>query len=356
MKFNISLIEFIGYTMEFLVRPNNKQKIYLSETSMDVVEILRDEYGYIYDSILKEDFLIKSPYCNLFKEIVFDSKVVGFCSYDHSREFLTAALNNIYIIPQYRGNGLFLKELLKTMDEYQKPSIVEPTRLVVELLISYGFAKKVGESIVASSIEFIVPGEHVLSNIEYDSKEELATHFYDLNTCASIHILDLEKGYIAYSSLLNYDIIHYDCFEKRNEINGEYFSKIIDFFRNNDEKLMETIWELEEKLSVKSYTLEEIIGEEDKLSIYIESLIDDAHITYYDALEIKKQIKEEYEAGMILNESLLIRLAYLFEKPSEPTIKSHSDVCPHCNMPIDNHDKFCHFCGINLSYNAEEIP
>lgn len=170
MKFNISLIEFIGYTMEFLVRPNNKQKIYLSETSMDVVEILRDEYGYIYDSILKENFLIKSPYCNLFKEIVFDSKVVGFCSYDHSREFLTAALNNIYIIPQYWGNGLFLKELLKTMDEYQKPSIVEPTRLVVELLISYGFAKKVGESIVASSIEFIVPGEHVLSNIEYDSK------------------------------------------------------------------------------------------------------------------------------------------------------------------------------------------
>lgn len=66
-------------------------------------------------------------------------------------------------------------------------------------------------------------------------------------------------------------------------------------------------------------------------------------------------MSEEYEAGMILNESLLIRMAYLFDDSKKPTIKSHTDTCPYCSMPIDSHDRFCHFCGINLNYNPEEM-
>ena len=339
---------------EFLLRKDNIQKIYLSENNFDVLDILKGNYDYILESMQEEGLNIKCPYCSLFKEIVYENMVVGFCSYDFSREFITAALNNIYIMPQFRGNRLFLSELEKTMVEHNKPSIVEPTRLIVELLIKYGYAEYIDRDIVASSVEFIVPGEHVISNVDYDSKEELSTHFYDLNTCASIHFLDLERSLIAYSSPLNYDIDHYDCLEKRKSIDDEYLSKIKEVF-SDEEKLMKIVLDLEERLSLKSYTLEEIIGPDGELSPYIESLIDDAHVTFDDALKIKQQIKEEYEAGMILNESLLIRLAYLFEKPHEPAIKSHSDVCQYCNMPVDNHDKFCHFCGINLKYNPDEM-
>ena len=341
--------------IEYLIRDDNVQKAYLSENALEVMDILDEGYAYITDSMSHENFSIQSPTCNLFKELVFDNKVVGFCSYDFSREFMTAALNNIYVMPEFRGNKLFLNELEKTMADHNKPSIVEPTRFLVELLIKYGFAKGIGENIVASSIEFIVPGENVLSNTTYDTSEELSTHFYDLNICASIHFLDLEKSQIAYSSPLSSDILDYDCLERRNQISDVYFNEIRDMFVENEEKLMEVVLELEDNLPIKSYTLEEVIGDENNLSPYIESLIDDAHVTYSKALEIKEQIREEYEAGMILNESLLIRLAYLFEKPQEPTIKSHSDKCPYCDMPIDNHDKFCHFCGINLSYNPDEM-
>ena len=144
--------------INYLKRENNTQKVFLTEDTLNVGEILNDDYGYICDSIKKEGFILKSHECNLFKELVFDEKVVGFCSYDFSREFLTAALNNIYVLPEFRGNGLFLSELLKTMEEHNKPSIVEPTRLVVELLIGYGFAKRINDDIVASGIEFIIPG------------------------------------------------------------------------------------------------------------------------------------------------------------------------------------------------------
>ncbi|MBQ6100145.1 MAG: zinc ribbon domain-containing protein [Methanobrevibacter sp.] len=340
--------------MDYLIRPQNTQKVYLSEKTLDVDDILKSNYDYIHDAIKKEGIILKAHECNLFKELVFDSKIVGFCSYDFSRQFITAALNNIYVLPEFRGNNLFLKELKKTMVEYNKPSIVEPTRLVVELLIRYGLAEKISDSLVASSLEFIIPGDHVLSNHEYKSSEELSTHFYDLKMSASIHFLDIDEGVIAYSSPLNYDIIHHDCLSARDEMNEEYLDEIREFFIKNDVEIKNAVRNLEENLPVKSYSIEEIVGVENEFSYYIESLIDDAHVTYDKAFEIKQQMIEEYEEGKILKESLLIRLAYLFDENKDVTIKSHTDKCPHCKMPVDNHDKYCHFCGINLNYNSGE--
>ena len=244
---------------DIIVKEDNAQRVFLSEDTINVMEILDEYYSYILDSIKKEGFTLKYDECNLFKELVFEKKVVGFCSYDFSREFITAALNNIYVLPQYRGNGLFLSEILKTMEEHNKPSIMEPTRLVVELLIKYGFAERVSDNIVASALEFIVPGVHVLSNTDYGN-DELSTHFYDLSMCSSIHILDINKGHIAYSAPLNYDIVHYGCL---NDVDDKYLEDIIDFFKNNDVELMNAVLRLEENLPIKNYTLEEIIGDDD---------------------------------------------------------------------------------------------
>ena len=337
-----------------LKRQDNTRKVFLSENSFDVCDILNKDYGYLLDEIKKEGIILKGKTCNLFKELIFEGNVVGFCTYDFSSEFITAALNNIYVLPEFRGNRLFYIELHQTMMEYNKPSIVEPTRLVVELLVKYGFAKKVSENIVASSLEFIVPGDHVESNGDYEN-EELSTHFYDLNMAASIHFLDVENCILAYSSPLNYDIIHYDCLAGRNDISEDYFINIRNFFKENEVNLMNEISQMEENLPVKSFTLEEVVGDGDNFSAYISSLIDDAHVTHERAIEIKRQMIEEYEAGMILNESLLIRLAYLFDENKSISIRSHADTCPYCGMPIDSHDRYCHFCGINLNYNTDEI-
>lgn len=341
--------------IDYIQRDNNTQKVFLTENTIDINELLTENYNYILDSIIDENFILKSDKCNLFKELVYDNKVVGFCSYDFSREFMTAALNNIYIIPEFRGNRLFLEELEKTMNEHNKPSIIEPTRHIVELLIKYEFAKKIDENIVASAIEFIVPGEHVLTNKKIINEEELSTHFYDLNICAPIHALDMNKCIIAYSLPLNDDIIKYDCIEKRSQINDDYFYEIKELFNRKEHEILKILVELEENLPIKEFSLDEVIGNDNELSPYIETLIDDAHVTYAKALEIKEQIKEEYEAGMILNESLLIRLAYLFNIPEEPTLITHDETCPYCDMPLDKHDKYCHYCGINLSYNPDEI-
>nr|WP_294999210.1 GNAT family N-acetyltransferase [uncultured Methanobrevibacter sp.] len=337
--------------MDIIIKDDNTQKVFLTENTLDVCEILEEHYLYILESIRNEEFLLKYDECNLFKELVFEKKVVGFCSYDFSREFITASMNNIYVLPEFRGNGIFYDELKRTMQNHNKPSIMEPTRLVVELLIKYGLARKVTDSLVASAIEFVIPANHVMSNADY-ANEELSTHFYDLGISRCIHILDLKKHLVAYSSPLNYDLIHYDDI---SSIDDDYFNCICDLFKDNAVELMNSVLMLEESLAIRNYTLDEVIGKGDEFSIYIESLIDDAHVTRAKALEIKEQIREEYEAGMILNESLLIRLAYLFDEGNEPSITSHDETCPYCSMPIDDHDRYCHFCGINLNYNPDEM-
>ena len=337
--------------MDIIVKNDDTQKVFLTEDTLDVIDILNEHYPYILKSIEDEEFPLKYEECNLFKELVHDRKVVGFCSYDFSREFLTASMNNIYVLPEFRGHKLFFKELVKTMEEHNKPSIMEPTRLIVELLIKYGFASKVNDNLVASAIEFVIPGSHVLSNAEYNN-DELSTHFYDLSISRCIHILDLENSYVAYSSALNYDLINYDA---EISVDDDYFTQVTELFRENDVELMNAVLKLEDTLPIKNYTLEEVIGDDENLSPYIESLIDDAHVTYEKALAIKQQIREEYEAGMILNESLLIRLAYLFGENSEPSITSHDITCPYCGMPIDDHDRYCHFCGVNLGFNPEDF-
>ena len=340
--------------MNTITRNDGVPMVFLSEGTLNVVEILQEDYPEICESIQNEGFILKYSQCNLFKELLFENNVVGFCSYDFSREFMTPALNNIYVLPQYRGNSFLLNELTSTMAEQNKPSIMEPTRLIVELLIEYGFASKITDNIVASAIEFVVPADHVLSNMEY-GLEELSTHFYDLDICASIHILDVETSHVAYSAPLNYDIIHYDCLDYRNRISDEYFEEISKTFRDRDVEIMNVILDLEENLPIKTYTLDEIIGPEGEFSFYIQSMIDDAHVTQQKALEIKNQIREEYEAGMILNESLLVRLAYLFDESPDVKTTLHDEACPYCGMPIDSHDRFCHFCGINLDYDIDEM-
>lgn len=337
--------------MDIIVKDDDTQKVFLTEDTLNVIDILTEHYPYILKSIRDEEFPLKYEECNLFKELVHEKKVVGFCSYDFSREFITASMNNIYVLPEFRGNKLFFKELVKTMEDHNKPSIMEPTRLVVELLIKYGFASKVNDSLVASAIEFVIPGNHVLSNAEYNN-DELSTHFYDLGISRCIHILDLEKSHVAYSSPLNYDVINYDA---EISVDDDYFKYVTDLFRDNDVELMNAVLKLEDTLPIKNYTLEEVIGDDENLSPYIESLIDDAHVTYERALAIRQQIREEYEAGMILNESLLIRLAYLFGDNTEPSITSHDMTCPYCGMPIDDHDRYCHFCGVNLGFNPEDF-
>ena len=52
----------------YLIRENNTQKVYLTEDTLEITLILNEDYPYIMDSIRKENFILKSEKCKLFKE------------------------------------------------------------------------------------------------------------------------------------------------------------------------------------------------------------------------------------------------------------------------------------------------
>ena len=53
--------------IDYLIREDNTQKIFLSENDIGVTEILKKYYPYIFDSIEREEIILKYDQCNLFK-------------------------------------------------------------------------------------------------------------------------------------------------------------------------------------------------------------------------------------------------------------------------------------------------
>ena len=53
---------------ELIIRDDNTQKVFLSESSFDVMDILNKHYDYILEEIQNEGIILKGQTCNLFKE------------------------------------------------------------------------------------------------------------------------------------------------------------------------------------------------------------------------------------------------------------------------------------------------
>uniref|UniRef100_UPI003890CDFE hypothetical protein n=1 Tax=Methanobrevibacter sp. TaxID=66852 RepID=UPI003890CDFE len=142
-------------TTKFIIRNDDNPKIIHNDLAdyLDVESILKKDYEYIYESILNEGFILENKLGDVFKEILFENKVVGFafCELNSQTNFV---LNEIYILPEFRGNSLFLLEINILLAAGNSLSILQPTKNLVELLIHYGFAFKLSENIVASAISF----------------------------------------------------------------------------------------------------------------------------------------------------------------------------------------------------------
>ena len=50
---------------KYLTRDNNTQKVYLTEDTIDIINLLNENYKHIIDSIKKEDIILKNKECNI---------------------------------------------------------------------------------------------------------------------------------------------------------------------------------------------------------------------------------------------------------------------------------------------------
>lgn len=349
----------------YVQRENFIAEVYHNENDdelLNTTEILKDKYDYICKSINDEGYTLENPECNLFKELLYDDMVVGFVTYDYTKGVGDFSLNEIYVLPEYRGNKYFISELEYMMLSGSTVSIYEPTHRIIEILMENNLARNIVDNLVVSSISLDInqdKSECTVSNHEWKDDIIHSCNLYDLNISACIlpeNISDKDTNIIHYSRCLADDNKHYSADSIRENIDNDYFENIKNSIIENHEEYVATLMELEDNKPTADFDIDEIVGRPPNLSGYLEELIAEEFVTRQRALEIQAQMIEEYDEGLILSESLLKRLEYLSmedlineDKMAEGFDSSEFDMkCPYCEFPITLIDKTCEVCGLRL--------
>ena len=205
---------------EFLSKKNNV-------FSCDIEDILCADYVYILDSMDMEDFEYDDTSFDIFKELVFKNKVVGFVSYMDSKNSLT--LMESYVMPEYRNNNLLYDEI-SSKDNL----VINVAKIsLVKALIKCSLAIELSDSIVVSKIPFSV-STFDLNNREdaYDFTEYLS-YVYDLNN-GSVLLLENPESF-NYSKPRRSDEKKYDL---KGDISDDYLNKAREIVEDYDEKYL----------------------------------------------------------------------------------------------------------------------
>lgn len=291
--------------INYEIREDGTEKMIVEDPELgylDIDEVL-ESYPYIADAMKKEKFSTGIGLCTFFKEIVYEKTVVGFATYQITDNY-DVLLVDCYILPEFRGKHLFFNELCTMILSSPNFGILKPTHDLVELLIEFAFAKKINDEIVVSGIDFYLDHLDVHSNKspEFYEDELEPSNFYDLSVCSTILILGDE---IIYHEPLFNDLTK---FGERKELSEDYFNNIKKLFSVNQSEFENLIIELKNELPQENLGFDEIIGHGDSLTAYVQGMVDSDLISYDDAMKLKKQLKIEYDSGVVPEEYLDDRL------------------------------------------------
>ncbi len=229
-----------------IIREDNIGKIISEDAMLDAVDIeetLRSKYIYLYNSIKETNYKLKVNHCTYFKEIVFKKKVVGFFAYTITNSVTNLSLIASYILPEFRGKGLFFDEINKIFEEGKELSIYYPPFFIMELLVKYGFAKTIDEKIIASSIKIDIPS-NTISNIFGTDESDLndlifTSYLYDSELCGFLIIPEENSDILYLSNYYPEDDKKCSCSEKREKLDDSYIEEIKNTLKDNDEEIQD---------------------------------------------------------------------------------------------------------------------
>ena len=347
--------------MKYIIRKDNIPEMSNNYGEEVLDEKLKSDYQYILDSMEVEGYRIRFNDFSFFSEILYEGKVVGFVTYQYLMGN-NLTMNEIYILPDFRGNNLFLDEIIRIIMSGATLSFNEPTRQLVEILIHAKFAVKLTDNLVATAFGFDISDEHLLHHGDFDLGDGICSaSLYDLSICSPLYLQDISTlgvCNIAYQKVLEWDDMHYDCRKARDSMDmDEYFNEFkINMLVNNDEYVA-MLKGLKDNLPRGIMNYETVFGDGEGLSDYMKSLVDDGALKTNEALRLIKQLKREYEKGLVSDEGLITRLSYLMagidlSKEHELFLENISktrDLCPYCYQPVNLTDNYCMICGCDIS-------
>lgn len=228
----------------YIHREDNVGRIISEDAMLDAVDIedtLKRKYGYLYDSVTQSNYKLIINHCTYFKEIVFKKKVVGFFAYTMINSASDLSLVASYILPEFRKKGLFFDEINNVFEDGKQLSIYFPPSFIMELLVNYGFAKKIGENIIVSSININVPSDSISNTFPTDdTKIEdriFTSNLYDTKLCGFLIIPEEDKNMLYLSENYPEDDEKHSCKKTREEISEDYYRDIQKTLKERDDEI-----------------------------------------------------------------------------------------------------------------------
>ncbi len=320
---------------------------YQSDKKIGIEELLKKDYADIYESMMDENFELNVDDCDIFNEIKYNHKVVGFSTYnliDNNNLILT----EIYVLPAFRGNKLFNWELTYLFNEGYVVSIHQPSKKIVELLIKYGYAEKINKSLVVSAINFTIDKK----NLIFDDNNFLGnfdinfTNLYDLNISANLifNIKSIKSYQVAYSKVSIYDkgVVEEDI---RKNLDKNYFDETVSILTRRDLEIERRIILLKDNLPSENLDLKEIFSSKNMADIFMD-YVEKGIVSLNEIKMIKQQLFIDLTRSAIRMQAIPLRLNYLaLNYNNNKEIDDNINPCPYCNEELDYSQRYCISCG-----------
>ena len=332
-----------------------------------LLDFIKENYSYIYNAIQEEKYEIEEKFCVAFHEVVYDDKVVGFYTYDYtSDDSEKLNINEFYVIPEYRGNKIFidtLKDLIR-VNEYDNVVLRNPPRLIIEILLENGLARKFSKNLVRTGIKLSTRLNQIIKNKKLkkfyiDLPDEICHmtylgNIYDLNINSiafydSLELFTLYDEMMVLSTPRRCDYQKYHLTKKIRNIDKRYVKNIYKNVLKSWDELQEFQQSVDNQFGKKKDE-DFYLGSSDENLVLIEELMEESELSEESSLMIKEKIQQALDSNEISSDAILIRYHYLLDNPGKEALVTGSvkqGHCPYCNG-LEFEQGVCISCGYNL--------
>ena len=325
-------------------------------TTLNLYDYLKENYPYLYEEVLDDEYSTSDDTFTLFNEIIFEEKVVGFFTVNAIED--SAIISNVYITPQYRRKGLFILEFTRFYMYFGHLKIVflNPNSILMESLVKYNLALDLDDVISSYfSLATVIDddGRRLLRESYYYSKKKNAVIVFSDDE-------DFESAELKSDSTNNHT--NYMNSDKRYSIND--FRKFKKVISDN----IEDIYDFGERIYKTGYLRRQvqdtiyplyIYDEDENFNIFYENMSHKYHLDRYFKAGLADELVDNLENWQVLPESFHIHMKYVFEhKLNDRLFEEYDDenytTCPVCRKIYDN-KFYCRTCGFNREFTKERV-
>ena len=322
-------------------------------------EILDKYFPDILKAIETESYEIEYPNHFLFRKITFEDAVVGFMTFELLQYYGTEiALNECYILPEYRGNNLLARELINLIETPNiSLHIRRPSKSIMKSLLNNDLAISTEKGTVISFIPLIVEKEDIYKN------KRIRKHVKSIPINNQLIYFSLAYDFEIGSVVFKHAQYYYpfggdeiliskprkiDANKKIEKISPNYLKNLSDDIYSNRILISQLKDSVYSRIR-KDLSVENLIGLENNLNHDFTDALYKNNLTVDEGLKIRENIIMSLDNNEIRHKGIKNRINYLMGVNVKKQADSMDLKCPYCENRVQFYFKTCSICGHDLT-------